>query len=142
MLVRATLLEPEFRQFLADERHRLVGDADTGDAAFRARMDQDGEAYHECVLGADWGLEGRPRFGDGDDRWNLRLEADGTDAPLEAVEHIRRPTPVHQGLYPQLDLWNQLWIARFTRVSKRPKIVRLHVGSGYGNGTLEWNLNG
>lgn len=140
MLVRATLLEPEFRNALADERHRLLGEADTGDEVFRDQMQRDGTEFHEFVLGADWGLNGRPRFGEGDDRWNLRLEVDGTPAPLHRAEHIRRPTPVHEALYPQLDQWNQLWIARFTRVSNRPKKVQLHVGSGYGNGTLEWNL--
>ncbi len=138
LFLRATLLEPEFRAALADERHRLLGEADAGDAAFRAQMADDGAAYHEVVFAADSGHDEDPRFGNNDARWNLRLVVDGTDAPLVAVEHIRRPTPVHRGLYPQLDRWSELWIARFERVAPRPADVLLALGSGYGNGEVRW----
>lgn len=138
LLLRATLLEPGFRAALADERHRLLGSADTGDALFRARMLEHGSAYHEVVFAADSGEERDPLFGNNDARWNLRLRVDGTEAPLVTVERVRRPTPVHQGLYLQLDIWSELWIARFERVKANPSEVILAVGSGLGNGEVRW----
>ncbi len=141
LLLRATLLEPPFRALLADERHRLLGAADTGDAAFRERMARDGAAYHEVVIAADSGEEQDPRFGLDDGRWHLRMEVDGREAPLVQVERVRRPSPVHRALYPQLDIWSELWIARFARQSDHPARIVLHVGSGYGHGAVTWALS-
>lgn len=138
LILRATLLEPAFRAILAEERHRLLGEADAGDAAFRERMQTDGDAFHEVVFAADSGENDDPKFGQSDAKWNLRLAVDGRDAPLVTVEHIRRPTPVHRALYLQLDIWNELWIARFERVSEQPDDVRLALGSGFGNGEVRW----
>lgn len=138
LFVRVTLLEPPFRALVADERHRLIGPADDGDAAFRARMAEDGAAWHEVVFAAHTGEEDDPRFGNDDSRWNLRLDVDGAEAPLVTVEHIRRPTPVHEGLYPQLDVWSELWMARFQRLTDRPGKVELRMGSGLGNGDVRW----
>lgn len=138
LFLRVTLLEPEFRERLADERHRLMGPADAGDAAFRERMAADGAAWHEIVFAAHSGEEDDPRFGNDDGRWNLELAVDGADAPLVNVEHIRRPTPVHRGLYPQLDIWSELWMARFQRTAARPTVIELRFGSGLGNGEVRW----
>lgn len=139
LLLRATLLEPPFREVLADERHRLLGDADTADAEFRAQMERDGDAYHEVVFAADSGDDRDPKFGNDDSRWHLRMRVDGNEAALVAVEHIRRPTIVHRALYPQLDIWAELWMARFERVSPNPGKVVLSVGSGFGNGQVSWS---
>lgn len=138
LLLRATLLEPAFRELVAAERHRLLGEADASDSEFRARMKEDGAAFHEIVFAADSGNDDDPEFGNNDARWNLRLRVDGKEATLVAVEQIRRPTPVHQALYPQLDIWSELWMARFERVSERPTEVVLSFGSGYGNGEVRW----
>ena len=133
---RITYLSPAFRQVLADERHRLLGHADASDAVFRARMRDDGSAFHEFVIGADSGEDQDPKFGNTDARWNLRLTTPSGDLPLLHVEHIRRPTPVHQGLYPQLNIWSELWIARFE--GGAAPSMSLNVGSGLGNGEVNW----
>jgi len=133
---RITWLSPAFRDALADERHRLMGEADTADETFRTRMTEHGASYTELVIGADSGEEQDPRFGNDDARWNLRLVADGTERSLAQVEHIRRPTPVHQGLYPQLNIWSELWIVRFDGGPARA--ISLKVGSGLGNGEVSW----
>ena len=73
LYLRATLLTPSFRELLATERHRLLGNADAGDAAFRASMKEDGAAYHEIVFAADSSEPNARRFGNAEDRWNLQL---------------------------------------------------------------------
>lgn len=142
LLMRATLLTPTFRAALAEERRRLLDPTDDDHAAFVARMEADGAAYHEVVFAADSALLDGKTFGPGDDGWNVRLVVDGTIAELVRVEHIRDVTPLHRGLYLQHNKWSELWIARWTRVSQRPREVLLHVGSGYGNGEVVWELGG
>ena len=133
---RITWLSTDFRAALANERHRLLGGADASDAVFRERMQQDGTAYTEFVIGADTGEERAPRFGNNDARWNLNLVTDAGERALVDVEHIRQPTPVHQGLYPQLNQWTSLWIARFDGTSNGN--VTLKIGSGLGYGEVRW----
>jgi hypothetical protein len=140
LLLRATLLEPTFRDALAAERKRLLDPTDGNHATFLGRMASDGAAYHEIVFTADSALPDGETFGPGDDAWNIRLEVDGADAELLAVERVRDPTPLHRALYEQHTKWSELWIARFRRVSERPGEVRLHVGSGYGHGEVVWQL--
>ncbi|NCG18463.1 MAG: hypothetical protein GWP91_05565 [Rhodobacterales bacterium] len=136
--LRATLLTPSFRELLANERHRLLGSADAGDAAFRASMKEDGTNYHEIVFAADSSEPNAKRFGNAEDRWNLKLNVGNQPVTLLQVEEIKRPTTVHQALYPQLNIWSDLWIARFERDSAQPGAVTLSVGSGYGNGEVRW----
>ena len=138
LYLRATLLTPSFRELLATERHRLLGNADAGDAAFRASMKEDGAAYHEIVFAADSSEPNARRFGNAEDRWNLQLNVGNQPATLVQVEQVRRPTSIHQALYPQLNIWSDLWIARFERNSTQPGAVSLSVGSGYGNGEVRW----
>jgi hypothetical protein len=138
LILRGTLLEPGFRDAASAERQRLLGASDADAAAFRERMTSDGEAYHEVVFSADTAMPGRLRFGPGDDRWNVRLLADGVEEPLVTVYFVRTPTPLHQGLYPHKNIWSELFIARFHRSVERPDRVELTVGSGYGNGSLVW----
>jgi hypothetical protein len=137
LAVRVTWLSDGFRPVLADERNRLIGDADAGDDTFRDRMRTDGRQYHEFIIGADSGEPERPKFGNTDARWNLQLTAAGQSHGLVEVEHIRRPTPVHRGLYPQLNIWSELWIARFERGESNSPLS-LAVGSGLGNGIVRW----
>ncbi len=139
LLLRATLLTPDFRLALAAERRRLVDPTDTDHADFVARMEADGAAFHEVVLVADSALlDGEP-FGPADHTRTPRLEIDGALATLVTAEHVRDPTPVHRTLYPQLTKWSSLWIARWGRQPGRS--IVLHVGSGYGHGEVEWELN-
>jgi hypothetical protein len=140
LLMRVTLLSPPFRSALALERQRLVRPSDSDHAAFVERMQRDATAWHEIVFAADSSYDNAQRFGPGDDRWNLRLLADGVEEPVEAVDHVRRPSPLHDALYPQHDQWSELWIARWQRTVASPSKVVLIVGSGYGNGEVEWDM--
>ena len=138
LLLRATLLEPAFRAILAEERRRLTGADDADHAAFLERMRADGERFVEVVFAADSAFPEAERFGAGDDRWSLRCAADGAAQPLSAVDRIRRPSPLHQALYAQHNLWSDLWIARFDRSVVSPRRVDLDVGGGFGHGTCTW----
>lgn len=141
--LRATLLDRGMREALAQERSRLLGsavDEDDGEA-FEARTKRDLEGYHEVVFSAQSGFPDADRFGTTDAHWNLRLEADGVEQPLVTVEHIRRPTPLHRGLYPHVTQWSELWIARFERRSTSPRELELSVGSGLGHGSITWTAN-
>jgi hypothetical protein len=140
LVMRATLLEPAFRDVIASERHRLVNPSAENHAAFVARMAEDGRLYHEVVYAADSAFENAEKFGPGDDRWNVRLVADGVEETLVAIDRVRNPSALHDALYVQTDIWSQLWIARFTRTVQSPAEVRMIVGGGYGNGELRWEL--
>jgi hypothetical protein len=140
LLLRATLLEPAFRAVLADERRRLLGADDADHAAFLERMRADGERYVEVVFAADSAFPEAERFGPGDDRWNLRCAADGADQALDAVDRVRRPSPLHEALYAQQNLWSDLWIARFARTVASPRRVELAIGGGFGHGACTWEL--
>jgi hypothetical protein len=139
LVLRATLLEPAFRAVLAAERTRLLNPSAANQAEFAARMAADGAAFHEVVFAADSAFDDAEKFGPGDDRWNLRLLADGTEETLVAVDRVRKPSALHDALYAQLDLWSELWIARFARTVAAPSEVRLIVGGGHGNGELRWS---
>lgn len=137
--VRGTLLSRPMRDALVAERQRLMRPSEPNHADFVRRMDEDGAQYHEVVFSVDTPMqEEHARFGEGDRAWNLRLLADGVEQPLVSVEWIRRPTPIHRGLYPHLNLWSELWIARFERVDDAPARVELSIGSGLGHATLAW----
>ncbi len=140
LMMRATLLTPEFREVLAEERKRLLDPSPENHAEFVARMSADGAAFHEVVFAADSAFDNAERFGPGDDRWNLRLDADGQDQPLVEVSRVASPSPLHEALYDQLDIWSELWIARFERTVAAPRRVALHVGSGFGHGSVVWNV--
>lgn len=144
LMMRATLLTPPFRRMMASERERLLGPAltDADAEAFRGRMQADAEAYHEVVFAADSGMASGDTFAPDDSGWQLRLHADGVEQTLVSLERIRRPNAMHRTLFPQLDLWATLYAARFERTVDQPRRIELHVGSGYGHGTLVWDLVG
>lgn len=141
LLMRATLLEPAFRTAIVIERQRLLNPNAENQAAFVARMEQDGQLYYEVVYAADSAFENAEKFGPGDDRWNVRLLADGVEEPLVAIDRVRKPSPLHDALYVQTNIWSQLWIARFTRTVASPNEVVVLVGGGYGNGELRWDFS-
>lgn len=138
LFLRATLLEPPFRAALAAERRRLLGVDDADHAAFLERMSSDAERFVEVVFAADSAFPEAERFGEGDDRWNLTCAADGADQALAAVDRVRRPSPLHEALYVQSNLWSDLWIARFARTVPAPRRVDLLVGGGFGHGACTW----
>lgn len=140
--MRATLLDPAFREILATERQRLLSPSAGNQAEFVARMQEDGRLYHEVVFAADSAFDNAETFGPGDDRWNVRLLADGTEEVLVAIDRVRRPSPLHDALYVQTDIWSELWIARFARTVTTPVEVRVVVGGGHGNGELVWSALG
>ena len=139
LLLRGTLLTPEFRDTMSDYREALLEPLPDNQARFESRMTDDAQAYHEVVFSADSAMPGKLRFGPGDDRWNVRLTADGTVEPLVTVYPVRRPTPLHYGMYPHLNQWSELYIARFHRTVEAPEEVVFHVGSGHGHGELVWS---
>lgn len=136
--VRATLLTAPMREALASERRRLMAPSIANHEEFSRRMIEDEASFYEVVFSADSAVEGAQKFGEGDGTWNLRMVADGAEQPLVSVEWIRRPSPVHRGLYPHLNIWSELWIARFERTIAEPERISMTVGSGYGNTTLIW----
>lgn len=138
LILRGTLLTPTFRATLAEERRRLI-DAEPDDHAdFVARMERDAAAWHEVVFSASSTLPEGRRFGENDAGWKLVLHADGSRQPLVEVHRVRRPNPLHHQLYTHLNMWSDLWIARFERTVASPSQVVLKVGSGWGNGELVW----
>lgn len=134
--LRGTLLTAKMRAAMKAERTRLMNPTVDNAADYAARMDRDLAGYHEVVFSADSGIDNADRFGTTDGQWNVRLAADGVEQPLVALEPIRRPTPVHHALFPHLNKWSDLWIARFERVTDRPAELQFLVGSGYGNGSV------
>lgn len=140
LIMRATLLTPAFRDQLAAERRRLGSVSDADHAAFVARNQGDNAKFHEIVFSADSSRPQGKKFGNGDAGWNLRLLVDGVEAPHHETHMIRRPTPMHQGLYTHITLWSDLYITRFERVAEDPREVVLSVGSGFGNGDVTWKL--
>lgn len=141
LILRGTLLTPDFRGDLSDYREVLLNPAPDNQATFEARMAGDADAYHEVVFSADSGAQSKMVFGPGDDRWNIRLTADGTPQELVTVYRVRNPTPLHLGLYLQHNRWSKLYIARFHRTVESPSTVVMHVGSGHGNGELAWQAS-
>jgi len=143
LLARGTLLDPPFRLALAEERKRVYDPSPADHVAFLARMAEEGARYHEIVLGADSPFDEANRFGaQGDDRWNLRLEADGTELACVEVAHVRKPTPLQRQLYPQVNIWSELWLARFENTAPNPGNLVLHIGGGYGNAEMAWRRGG
>lgn len=138
LILRGTLLTPAFRETIADERRRLMNPSEANHDIFVARMDDDGAAYHEVVFSADSPQPEGDMFGESDAGWVIRLVADGVEEKLVTTYKVRRPTSLHRALYPHLNIWSDLWIARFDRTVTNPANVEFHVGSGYGNASLTW----
>lgn len=139
LLARATLLSPAFRVALAEERRRAFVPTPEDHQAFVARMVDEAGRYHELAFAADSPYPEAQRFGaQGDDRWNLRLEADDVVLPCIEVSHVRKPTPLQHHLYPQVNIWSELWFARFENKAPNPKNLVLHIGGGYGNAEMAW----
>jgi hypothetical protein len=137
LILRATLLTPSFREVYAEERRALKATTDADHAEFLRRSREDATAYHEVVFSADSPM-GLDRFGTDDSGWALRLEADGEPQALVTVYEVTKPTSVQQALFSHLNIWSELWIARFARTVERPAQVDLHIGSGFGHGVLRW----
>ena len=140
LMMRATYLDGQTRETIAEERKRLLQPADDNHMRFVDRMSSDNRLYHEVVFAADSGLEDdTATFGDTDASWMIRFFADGREEPLVTVEKVRRPTPLHKAIYPHLNRWSDLWIARFERTVTDPSRVSFSVGSGWGHGKVEWS---
>ena len=110
-----------------------------GDCQLNDYKQGGGSAYHEVVLTVETDLvDQEVTLGNTDDGWKLRLLADGVEQPLVTVYKVREPNPLHHGLYAYLNLWNELWIARFQKVTTSPTELVLKVGSGFGHGEVHW----
>ena len=139
--MRATYLSGSFRHALADERRRLIGVDEADHERFLALMADDGAAYDEIVFSAESNVEPLTRFGESDDVWQLRLIADGVEEPLVTVYQVRKPSALHEQIYAHLNLWNELWIARFQHTVDHPSKVEFSVGSGWGHDTVTWTVD-
>ena len=140
IILRGTYLSKGFRDEMANERRRLLGATDAQHQEFRDRMRDDLAAYHEVVFAANTPQVRHMSFGVGDGGWTVRLVADGKQERVVDVYRVRRPTTLHQAIYPHLNLWSDLWIARFEKTIADPREVEFHVGSGLGNGAIRWTL--
>lgn len=140
LTLHGTYLSPSFREAIAAERKRLLAPTDEAHARYVRILTDDGDAYHEVVFSAESLVVLAPelRFGESDAGWHIRLEADGVIQPLVTVFEIDPPTAVQRAIYAQSNEYNTLWLARFDKVTKDPARVVLKVGSGFGNGQLEW----
>ncbi|MCO4744485.1 MAG: hypothetical protein KC912_06850 [Proteobacteria bacterium] len=139
LIMRATLLTESFRREYADARRDLTGTTDEDHADFVRRNAEDAAVYHEVVFSSDSPKPGHS-FGSTDDGWIVRLTADGQDQALVSVHEVDKPTTVQRALFTHLNIWSELWIARFASTVPAPARVEMHVGSGYGNGSLLWEL--
>lgn len=138
LILRGTLLDPPMRAAMAAERKRLVNPSPQDHQAFVERMKGDEKAYFDVVFSASSPLPAADTFGESDAGWVVWLEADGEQQELVSIEQVRRPSGLHRQLYTHLNVWSDLWIARFERTVANPDHVVMHVGSGYGNGDLHW----
>ncbi len=134
--MRATYLTPEFRMAMADERQRLLNATPEDHKAYTERLLEDGNLYHELVFSSDSAMPKGEEFGTADDKWQIRLLADGTEEKLVSIYKVRKPNPMQRALYPHLTIWSDLWIARFEKTVRTPDDVQLIVSSGYGNGEM------
>lgn len=137
--LRATYLTPSFRVHIAEERRRLLNPTEEDNAQYLARLQSDGDAYHEIVFSADSGMEAGDKFSTNDDGWQVALTADGTAETLVTLFKVTDPNMLQRTLYPHFNLWSDLWIARFQRTVKAPDVVIFSVGGGYGHGELRWD---
>lgn len=143
LLARGTLLAPEMRSAMAEERKRLYGADEADHAAWVERMRDEGSRYHEVVLAIDSSYDNADEVGgQGDDRWIVRLEKDGAQQPVVDVSHVRQPTPLQAQLFPQVDIWSELFLCRFEKKDPAPGRVVFHIGGGYGNGDMTWEAAG
>jgi len=140
LILRATYLSAPMRTHLARERQRLVNPMPEDHQAFLERMKADNAEYHDVVFSAQTPLPAARRFGEADTGWVIWLEADGTREELVSVEWIRKPSALHRELYAHMNLWSELWIARFDKTVDDPDQVVLHIGSGYGHGDVSWSV--
>ena len=142
ILARGTWLSKPFRAALAEERRRMFGPTDADHADFLAGMEADGAQYQDVMLAVDSSFdEARTVGAQGDDRWNVRFEADDQAESVVEISHIRQPTPLHIQLYPQTNIWCELYLCRFQR-SRDPQVARFHIGGGFGQGTMVWDDTG
>ncbi len=96
-------------------------------------------ATHSIVLAAESALPGPLTFGAPDATWAVVLEVDDQRIPLLAARRVSRPTAMQENLFPQLDAWSDLWLLEFERREAHPETIALHLGSGWGHGTLTWS---
>jgi hypothetical protein len=139
LILRATYLSEAFRSSMAMERTRLLQPSSSNQEAYSLKMIEDHSQYYEFYFSAGSSLEDGQRFGEGDKGWHLRLLVDDEEAPLIALERIRNPNPLHRALFEHINLWSDLWLARFQQTKKQPARIELQVGSGYGNGLISWD---
>lgn len=139
LILRGTYLTPSFREALAGERRRLLNPTEADHQAWTAALLDDGTVYHEVVFSADSGMEGGDVFGAAKDGWTVRLTADGVEEPLVTLFPVREPTMLQRSLYPHVNPWSDLWIARFRKTVAGPQRVVFEVGGGYGHGELVWD---
>ncbi|MCB9663356.1 MAG: hypothetical protein H6732_04530 [Alphaproteobacteria bacterium] len=137
--VRATYLSTGFRTAMADERARLLGPSSDDHEAFKARLLADADVYHEIFFTAESSYDrNQLRFGEDDEGWHIRLEADGSAQDLVTVYQVKKPTLLHERLLDGYDRYTQLWIAKFARTATAPDELVLHLGSGHGHTQIRW----
>ena len=139
LILRGTYLDDAVRTGIAEERRRRLGLTADEHADFLRIMAEDDAIYHEVVFSADSSLPNGRVFGS-EDGWQVRLTADGTPQALVTVFREIKPNPLQRALYVHLNQWSELWIARFAKTIASPRVVEFQVGSGYGNGSLRWDV--
>jgi|GEM_PF-2310977 len=141
LVLRATWLGPEERRAGAQE---LAWRADLSPEEYQA-LDQaavrDAAASHELAI-ASMRIDPADRDlgGDPDSPWRLRLDIDGTPCPLLSITRVDQPTAVQRLLYPQLNAWADLWLARFDPACGSTGTATLTVSGAYGAGQVQWEL--
>lgn len=139
LILRGTYLDDRVRARIADERRRRLGLTSSEHAEFLRIMQEDGAIYHEVVFSADSSMPNGRLFGS-EDGWHVRLTADGAPEALVTVFREIKPNPLQRALYVHLNQWSDLWIARFAKTTPSARVIEFQVGSGYGVGSLRWDL--
>jgi len=139
LLLVATLLTSPLVEaqagYLSAARMELP--ADVADRLERAR--EQAAAEHVVVFAAYSPRDTAHAFAvDNSGDWQVQLSVDGApQAPL-SLEKIRRPDADLHALYPQLDRWSDLWVARFERGDEAGEVA-LTIAGVHGRGVLRWS---
>lgn len=134
----ATYLSSDFR---AARRERLndLYEWSGEELSRKVREDAEDEGKNDVFLLVVYaGSSKWPEVGKDDGQWRIRLEPEGR-APVESVGLERLPvTAVDRVLYPFIDKWSKVYLARFPKVLHPGVSFRLHMSGVPAKSELVW----
>ncbi len=125
---RITWVDDAFAKAMTQERDRLL----SSDTPWQARP----PGTVQIVFTADSRLDHDLNF-TGNEDWIVSAWGDGAPLPLVDCVPVDKPDPLQRALFPQIDRWADLWIARF-ETSTTPASLRVTIASGLGAVEASW----